>query len=129
MFKCAECVYCLIGEMQKAHVYYRCHTKSCPLTGVREEVLEAAVAGTYATLLLGHAQRTALDAEVTAFLEACGENTKRMEETWKLQLAALQTRHDRLVDVFLEGTLDKETFESRKKRLLMEERELEEKLS
>jgi DNA invertase Pin-like site-specific DNA recombinase len=129
MCKCAECGYSLIGELQKGHVYYRCHTKTCPLTGVREEVLDAAVTGAYETLKLSESQRTALEAEVTAFLETCGENTKRIEETWKLQLSAVQTRHDRLVDAFLEGTVDKETFEPRKKRLLMEERELEEKLS
>jgi DNA invertase Pin-like site-specific DNA recombinase len=129
MFKCAECGYSLIGELQKGHVYYRCHTKDCPLTGVREEVLEAAVAGAYATLSLCDAQRTALETEVIAFLGECEESTKRVQETWKLQLAALQTRHDRLVDALLEGSIDKETFEPRKKRLLMEERELEEKLS
>ncbi|MEO6191609.1 MAG: recombinase family protein [Thermoanaerobaculia bacterium] len=129
MFKCAECGYSLIAELQKSHVYYRCHSKTCPLTGVREEVLDAAVTGAYATLKLSDSERTALEMEATAFLETCGENTKRIQETWKLQLAALQTRHDRLVDAFLEGSIDKETFEPRKKRLLMEERELEEKLS
>jgi len=129
MFRCAECGYSLIGELQKGHVYYRCHTKTCPLTGVREEVLEAAVAGAYATLKLSDAQRTALEAEVTAHLGECEESTKRVQETWKLQLASIQTRHDRLVDAFLEGSIGKETFEPRKKRLLMEERELEEKLS
>ena len=128
MFRCAECGYTLVGERQKGHVYYRCHTKTCPLTGVREEVLEAAVAGAYATLQLSGAQRIALEAEITAYLGENGASTKRVQETWKLQLAALQTRHDRLVDAFLEGTLDKETFEPRKKRLLMEEREMEEKL-
>jgi site-specific DNA recombinase len=129
MFKCAECGYSLIAELQKGHVYYRCHTKSCPLTGVREEVFEAAVSGAYATLRLSDAQRTALEAEVTAHLGECEESTKRVQETWRLQLAALQTRHDRLVDAFLEGSIDKESFEPRKKRLLMEQRELEEKLS
>jgi site-specific DNA recombinase len=129
MFRCGECGYSLIGELQKGHLYYRCHTKSCPLTTVREEVLEAAVAGAYTTLQLSEAERLALETELTAFLGECKESTKRIQETWKLQFAALQTRHDRLVDAFLEGAIDKETFEPRKKRLLLEERELEEKLS
>lgn len=128
MFRCGECSRLLIGERQKGHVYYRCHTKTCPMKCVREEVLEIAIAGAYATLRLSEAERLALEAEVTAFLDESEESTKRVQDTWKLQLAALQTRHDRLVDAFLEGTLDKETFEPRKKRLLMEQRELEEKL-
>ncbi len=129
MFRCAECGHALTGELQKGHIYYRCHTKACPMTGVREEVLETAVAGAYATLRLSDAERAALEAEVTTFLGECEESTRRVQETWRLQLAALQARHDRLVDAFLEGTLDKETFEPRKTRLLMEQRELEEKLS
>jgi site-specific DNA recombinase len=129
MFRCAECGYAIIGELQKGHVYYRCHTKTCPVTGVREEILEAAVAGAYETLELSEAQCAALEAEVTAFLGECEESTRRVQETWRLQLAAIQTRHDRLVDAFLEGSIDKETFEPRKTRLLMEQRGLEEKLA
>jgi len=129
IFRCAECGYALIGELQKGHVYYRCHTKTCPMTGVREEVLEAAVVGAYSTLQLSVTEHAALEAEVTAFLGESEKNCKRVQETWKLQLVALQTRHDRLVDAFLEKSIDKETFEPRKKRLLMEQRELEENLS
>lgn len=129
MFRCAECGYSLVGELQKGHVYYRCHTKRCPVSCVREEVFEAAVLGVYRAIHLSEAERLALEAEATSFLGERKETTRQVKETWKLQLAALQTRHDRLVDVFLEGTLDKESFESRKERLLMEQRELEEKLS
>jgi hypothetical protein len=96
---------------------------------VREENIEAAVEDAYAKLDLSEAKRLSLETEVTAFLEESEESTKRIQQTWRLQLAALQTRHDRLVDALLEGTIDKEAFEPRKKRLLMEERELEERLS
>jgi site-specific DNA recombinase len=129
MFRCGECGYALVGEFQKGHIYYRCHTKTCPIRCVREEVLEAAVTGAYALLHLSETERSALEAEVSTFLAECEESATRVRKTWELQLAAIQARHDRLVDAFLEGTLDKETFEPRKKRLLMEQRELEEKLS
>jgi DNA invertase Pin-like site-specific DNA recombinase len=129
MFRCRECGHLLIGERQKGHVYYRCHTTTCPMKCVREEVLEAAIEKTYARLCFSEAEHAALEAEVTAFLSECAESTTRVQETWKLQLAAIQTRHDRLVDVYLEGNLDKETFERRKRGLLMEQRGLEEKLS
>src|SRR5262249_49242253 len=59
MFRCAECGYSLIGELQKGHVYYRCHTMTCPMTSVREEILEAAVVGAYSTLELSEVQRAA----------------------------------------------------------------------
>ena len=129
MFRCGECGYTLIGELQKGHVYYRCHTKTCSMTGVREELLEAAVTSAYSTLRLSDTQRAALEAEADAFLAESEESTKRVQETWKLQLAALQTRQDRLVDAYLDGALDKEAFEGRKKRLLLDQRDLEEKLA
>ncbi len=129
MFRCGECGYALIGELQKGHVYYRCHTKICPMTGVREELLEAAVTSAYSMLRLSDTERAALEVEADAFLGHHEESTERTKETWKLQLAALQTRQDRLVDAYLEGTLDKEAFEGRKKRLLLDQRELEEKLA
>ena len=44
MLSCAICQYSLIGERQKGHVYYRCHTKECPRTSIREEAADAEVA-------------------------------------------------------------------------------------
>src|SRR5215218_8873991 len=38
--RCKICGYGLIGEMKKGYTYYRCHTKTCPTTNVREEVVE-----------------------------------------------------------------------------------------
>jgi len=129
LFRCGECGHSLIGELQKGHVYHRCHTKGCPVKCVREEVLEAAVTAAYRTLTLSDSEREALGKHVTALLAEHDESTERVQETWRLQLAALQKRHDRLVDAYLEETLDKETFDARKRRLLMEQRELEEKLT
>ncbi len=40
LMRCASCGYLLSGEVQKGHVYYRCHTPSCPTTAVREEIVE-----------------------------------------------------------------------------------------
>lgn len=50
LFRCEACRTTLIGERQKGHVYYRCHTKGCPMTGIREEKLEEAVLGLLAQL-------------------------------------------------------------------------------
>src|SRR5205823_12383024 len=32
LIRCVRCGYAMIGESQKGHAYYRCHTKSCPPT-------------------------------------------------------------------------------------------------
>lgn len=43
LIRCTNCGRSLIAEEQKGHVYYRCHTRECPRTIFREEVVEAAV--------------------------------------------------------------------------------------
>src|SRR5688500_6192202 len=42
-FRCSLCTRPLVGERQKGHVYYRCHTRACPTRGFREEQLETAM--------------------------------------------------------------------------------------
>jgi len=55
LFKCGRCRFSLIGETQKSHVYYRCHSKSCPAASVREEALEQAVVRTISPIALNEA--------------------------------------------------------------------------
>src|SRR6266851_5953037 len=43
LLTCATCGRSLIGEIQKGHVYYRCQTKGCPVTCVREDSVEQCV--------------------------------------------------------------------------------------
>lgn len=128
MFTCAQCGYFLTPEHQKGHVYYRCHTRGCSRPCVREEALDAAITETFGTLVYSDKERTVLEAFA---VEILGEETKHAQnarEAWRVQLGNVKARHDRLVDTLLDGTLDKDTFESRKRSLLLEERELEEKL-
>lgn len=128
MFRCKECGHFLIPERQKGHTYYRCHTRSCSRPSVREEVIEEAVIAALASLEAGNGKRNELEAYV-AHLFANEE--KRLEDARKVfrsQLALLEARESRLVDVYLEGALDRETFEKRKGALLFERRGIEEKL-
>src|SRR5207237_8146912 len=50
LLTCQHCGYSLIGERQKGHIYYRCHTKDCPTTGVREEAVEAEIETRFSAL-------------------------------------------------------------------------------
>ncbi len=42
-FKCASCGRSLVGSEHKGHIYYRCHTTTCPTTCLREEMLDEAL--------------------------------------------------------------------------------------
>jgi hypothetical protein len=43
MLSCGNCRYSLIGERQKGHIYYRCHSKQCSGTTIRETTVQSAV--------------------------------------------------------------------------------------
>lgn len=45
---CQACRFTLSGERQKGFTYYRCHTLTCPMKTVREEVVEEAFVATLA---------------------------------------------------------------------------------
>lgn len=129
MFTCAQCGHFLTPEHQKGHIYYRCHTRDCSRPCVREEALDAAIAKALNLLSYSEKEREVLEAFAAEIL---GEQTREAEkarEVWKAQLGNVKARHARLVDALLDGTLDKDTFESRKRALLLEERGIEEKLA
>ncbi len=43
LFRCRHCNSTMPPELQKGHVYYRCHRRDCPTTCVREERITSAV--------------------------------------------------------------------------------------
>jgi site-specific DNA recombinase len=129
LVRCAECSYALIGEHQKGHAYYRCHTKECPITSVREEAVEDSVSQTLAPLRFGDEERLSLFQKLD---EVKADITKQWEAekaTIRLRQAKLRELMDRVTDAYLEHLIDKDTFESRKAGILMEQKAIEEKLA
>jgi site-specific DNA recombinase len=126
--RCASCSHSLIGERQKGHVYYRCHTATCPTTSVREERIETPLAGLFDRLELN-------DAEV-AYLQAWAERTRLQRgaiqdqelASLRLRFDSVRTRLNRLADALIDGLMDKDLFDGRKNALLLEEREIKDRI-
>jgi site-specific DNA recombinase len=128
MVKCGLCGYSLIGECQKGHVYYRCHIQDCPTKSVREEVVDEAIRDAFEPLRFAEDEKQIL---LEVFEEVRGDLLRQWDaETNALRLRKSQIRErmDRLTDAYLDQVIDKESFESRKSSLLMEEKALEENL-
>lgn len=126
LFRCQTCKRSLTGEVQKGHIYYRCHGKECRGTCVREETIEQAVQGLYERIAMTKAQLGLIRAYLTAFTE---EGDTASDDHGQLQLAAVKDRHDRLVDAYVDGNLDQAAFAARKERLLIEQAQLQERLA
>lgn len=120
LVRCRYCHKTLIGEVKKGHTYYRCHTKSCRTKTLREEAISSAIDGALAQLEL-----TREDFEHIAPL--ISETTGRFQQARlarqqeaKLRLEGIETRLARLMDGYLDGAVDKETFQERNAALLLD---------
>jgi site-specific DNA recombinase len=121
LLRCAECHYSLIGERQKGHVYYRCHTAGCPTTTVREETVDACVAAVLKPLHFTGADREYLRRRSAALWERWGRDRQDAETALSLRTEQIASRLDRLTDAYIDRLLDKETFERRKDALLKDQ--------
>ena len=120
MIKCASCGYSLIGELQKGHVYYRCHTRSCPRSAIRQEALDEALSGLFAKVTLAEGEVLALLAEVRVLATEWGRELEKRKQALELAKRHVSERLSRLTDALLDGLIDKTLFEEKKVTLLKE---------
>jgi hypothetical protein len=119
----------VIGESQKGHIYYRCHTQGCPTAGFREEVLDRAIRTRFQPLGLNEREMCYLLSRVERLRLQWQEQAEDRRVALTLRLGRVQDRLRRLTDVFLDGEIEKLLFDERKETLLMERREIEDQLA
>lgn len=128
-FICKTCEHALTASIQKGHVYYRCHTPSCPTTSIREEALEGAMCQAIAAVRIPDQLKPAL---IVALQEKRNGMEALRENTRKALLASIERvegRLKRLTDAFVDGTLEQELFVNRKDELLTERTRLRQELA
>ena len=131
---CADCGCKITAERQKGHVYYRCsHGKGRELCGqrvyTREERLEEQLAGILASIELGEDIIEALVAEsrILDDEEARGESGER--DALQEAIRANREKTDRLLDGFIDGIVEKGTYQQKARDLSFERLRLEERLA
>jgi DNA invertase Pin-like site-specific DNA recombinase len=126
---CTGCGYALIGERQKGYVYYRCHTRTCPRTSVREEGPEMKLAPLLQAAQLDPEERDYIREKIGNLTATWEDGAAKERKTIDLQLNQLAARRGRLADAVVDGLLDRDLFEERKGALLAEKQALEERLA
>jgi DNA invertase Pin-like site-specific DNA recombinase len=122
---CDHCRYRLVGETRKGHVYYRCQTRVCPTLSIREDRIDSVVRE--------HLLHLALSKEEVADIKdraiALGKNSQQYRDDQAraidLQLENAGARLSRLMDVYLDGVVERPLFEEKKVAILMERKGLE----
>ena len=128
LLACKTCNYSLIGELQKGSVYYRCHTRECPPTSIREDVAEEGFVRLFEPLEFSSEEKRYIEQKIEKLRKEWADEYTSTKNALTLRLSNLQNRLARLTDAYLDGVIDKGIFEERKAVLLMERREIEEYL-
>lgn len=128
LFRCSLCDRLLTGEHQKGHVYYRCHTKTCQTKCFREEVLEASILSSWPAIAETEDETATITALIHALLADHRRHAGDHRVQIEMQIGAVKSRLERLIDTLVDGHLDPSSFEIRKASLLQEQAGLQEAL-
>ncbi len=129
LMRCQHCGYAITGERQKGYVYYRCHTKTCPRDAIREEYIDEKVRARLWTARLCKEEAVELRAMIDRLRKDWGLHEETLAQALKLRLDNVEGRLSRLMDAYLDGVIQGTLFEEKKTSLLLEKKELEEKLN
>lgn len=127
--RCVTCNYCLIGERQKGHIYYRCHTSTCLPTCLRETDIDRQIGTALASLMLPVEDQSAIEQEFRAILSNSKQLAQERAKSEKLRLEKADAMLERLTDGFLDGTIERHIYLSRKANLLEQRKLIEESVA
>ena len=129
--KCIHCGNSLIGELQKGHVYYRCHTRTCPPTNVREEAIGEATLRALAQLEFSDKEKAYFKSRIADLKASWISNKEQELRSVRVRIEQLTERLNRATDAYLDGTLDRDLFEDRRgpAKLIRERRALHDPLA
>ena len=129
MLACTHCKYSLIGEKQKGHVYYRCQKKLCPTTSIREDTVEEEIIRCLLQLQFNEQEKAYIQRKLRELKRDWKDEQKELTKSLHLRINSIQNFLDRLTDAYIEQAIEREVFERRKTKLLMEQKEVEERLA
>ncbi|HEU4983215.1 MAG TPA: recombinase family protein, partial [Acidobacteriaceae bacterium] len=127
--QCQTCRYHLIGQTARGHVYYRCHTASCPTGFVREEAVEEAVLKKLDKLRFDQRELRYLQQELDRMRGDEAHEAEKLIASLRLAASQLDDRLNRLTDAFIDRLIDQAAFWQRKEALLSERLELSNRLA
>ncbi len=129
MLRCKQCGNTLVGETQKGHTYYRCHTNGCRKVCLREEVIESEVLKNLLTLQFSDEEKAYFQEKIQEIKQEWTQKEKNLTNALTLRLNQIKDRLNRLTDAYIDQALDKQMFEERKAALLMDQKDVEENLA
>ena len=120
LLTCGLCGSRLTGETQKGSIYYRCHTRDCETTGIREDVIDARLKEATSALVFSEDDFREMEPYLLQEEEAHQSARAKTISALSLQIAALEERERRLTDAYIDQAINRGAYDERKSTLLME---------
>ena len=120
LLRCVTCGFSLIAERQKGYVYYRCQTRSCPTTCLREEKINDALREVAARFRIPHDDWDEIRHEADTILADAKTKIDDTLQSLTLAIAAIDDRLGRLTDGYIDRVIDRNSYLARKEQLLDE---------
>lgn len=131
MLQCARCGKNLIGERHRTsvNVYYRCQTKGCQGTIVREGDVDLAAKRVFSHLVFETGDADTIRQQVDLLRRDWNVQREERRASLAARLAQVEQRLARLTDLFLDGAFDGEVYKMKQSELRREQAELRELLA
>jgi DNA invertase Pin-like site-specific DNA recombinase len=122
LIECPHCGCAITADEQKGHSYYRCGKRRgpCELKTMREEALMQFVAASMPFVSIRDELADPMFPEVETWRRNDAARRAELLARHKAELARVTERLNRLLDVFIDGSITKEDFTSHKERLVQE---------
>src|SRR3972149_2921058 len=132
LMKCASCGCSITGERQKGHNYYRC-TKKKGLCQekyyLREEALTEQIKSFFQKVSLSSQDTEKVLAALDSEQDKARQDAQREVSLLKEQLAQVETKLQKLLDIYLADSLSTEEYAAKKQSLLSQKVSLSEKIT
>ena len=134
LFHCADCGCAITVEVQKGHTYYRCTKKrnattTCNQPYVREEDLNIEITDLLKPYSLRADWADEMLARVDAEKKQLGQTAKILAGQKRAEIEKINLRLQILLDSFLDGVIDRETYVAEKSKGMSQKKSLEEQCS
>ena len=100
--------------------YYRCYNRMCGKTSVRKEIIETAFVEVLSEMTLSSNQLQLLEKVVRATWASRFGALEKDEQRLRSKLDSLVQKSDAILDAYVEGVIDAETYQAREAKLKTE---------
>ena len=130
LMRCGECGRMITAEIQKGHTYYRCTKRltKCSQRYVREEVLAAQIKAIIQKVSLCDDWTAKILGELEKDKREAVQSSRPQQQNLQERIKAIDDKINRLIDIYLEGSVSLKEYQHKKEALINEKKELQERL-